>query len=126
MSIYKGFNTIGRDFGPYKLVDEALIVRDLLNSLYIRKGEKLMNPTFGTIIWSSLFEPLTPALKEAIRSDVQRMVNQEPRISALDSVVVQEYENGLRIDLQLTFSSTNQTTALSLQFDKQTQKLSVL
>lgn len=124
MSIYRGFNTIDRDFGPYKLRDQALIIRDLLNHFAIRKGEKLHNPNFGSIIWNTLFEPLTPAIKEDIRKDVERIVAYDPRIRQLNRVVVTEYENGLRIDVQITFSSTDQRSNLQLEFDRNTRQLS--
>lgn len=124
MSIYRGFNTIDRDFGPYKLKDQALIIRDLLNHLAIRKGEKLHNPNFGSIIWNTLFEPLSPTIKEDIRKDVERIVNYDPRIRQLNRVVVTEYENGLRIDVEITFSSTDQRANLQLEFDRNTQQLS--
>lgn len=125
MSIYRGFNTIDRDFGPYKLKDEALIIRDLLNHFSIRKGEKLHNPNFGSIIWNTLFEPLTAAIKEDIRRDVQRIVNYDPRIKALNKVAIIEYESGLRLDVEITFSSTNQVANLQLEFNKDTARLSV-
>ncbi len=124
MSIYRGFNTIDRDFGPYKLRDQALIIRDLLNHLSIRKGEKLHNPNFGSIIWNVLFEPLTPAIKEDIRKDVERVVNYDPRIRQLNRVVVTEYESGLRLDVEITFASTDQRANLQLSFDRDTRALS--
>ena len=124
MSIYRGFNTIDRDFGPYKLRDQALIIRDLLNHFAIRKGEKLHNPNFGSIIWNTLFEPLTPAIKEDIRKDVERVVGYDPRIRVLNRVVVTEYESGLRLDVEITFASTDQRANLQLEFDRNTRQLS--
>jgi phage baseplate assembly protein W len=118
MSIYRGFNTIDRDHGPYHLTDNSLVVRDFLNSLNIRKGEKLMYPNFGTVIWTSLWEPLTPALRETIRADIQRMIDYEVRIQSVDQIVVEEYENGLKLSLSLTFANGDQSIALQLQFDK--------
>lgn len=123
MSIYRGFNTIGRDYGPYKLKDNALVIRDLLNHFYIRKGEKINNPEFGSIIWASLFEPLTANLKEQIRADVDRICRYDPRIRVLDRVTVQEYENGLRLDVQITFSTNNETANLALEFDRNTNQI---
>jgi len=124
MSIYRGFNTIDRDFGPYKLRDQALIIRDFLNHLSIRKGEKLHNPNFGSIIWNTVFEPLTPTVKEDIRKDIERIVNYDPRIRQLNRVVVTEYESGLRIDVEITFASTDQRANLQLDFDRDTRQLS--
>ncbi len=124
MSIYRGFNTIDRDFGPYKLRDQALIIRDLLNHFTIRKGEKLHNPNFGSIIWNTLFEPLTPTIKEDIRKDVERIVNYDPRIRALNRVTVTEYESGLRLDVEITFATGDQRANLQLEFDRNTRQLS--
>ena len=126
MSIYKGFNTVARDFGPYYLKDNALIIRDLLNHFYIRKGEKLMNPDFGSIIWQSLFEPMTPALKEAIRVDVEKLIAYDPRIRELSRVAISEYENGLRLDIQITFTTTNEVANLILQFDRQSGTITAI
>ena len=123
MALYKGFNTIARDYGPYHLRDNALIIRDLLNHLYIRKGEKLHNPNIGSIIWASLFEPLTPALKEAIRADVERIVASDPRIRSLNRAIVTDFENGIRLDIQITFATTNEVVNLGLQFDQRTQSI---
>ena len=123
MSIYRGFNTIDRDFGPYKLRDQALIIRDLLNHLSIRKGEKLHNPNFGSIIWNTLFEQLTPTVKEDIRKDIERIVNYDPRIRQLNPVTVTEYQSGLRIDAEITFASTDQRANLQLEFNRDTRQL---
>jgi phage baseplate assembly protein W len=123
MSIYRGFNTIDRDHGPYHLTDASLVIRDFLNSLAIRKGEKLMYPNFGTVIWHSLWEPLTPALKDTIREDVERMVAYEPRFKKLENIVVEEYDNGLKLVLTLRFTDTDQTTELALQFDRRSNTI---
>lgn len=126
MSVYKGFNTIDRDYGPYHLRDNSLVLRDFLNHLYIRKGEKLMNPDFGTIIWQSLYEPMTPGLQETIRQDIENLVAYDPRIKEVGRVVVDTYENGLRIDIQISFSSNDEVANLALQFDQNTQTISAV
>ena len=55
---YKGFSTIGQT-GKFRLTDFDLVKQDIINNFQIRKGEKLMNPDFGTIIWNIIHEPLT-------------------------------------------------------------------
>ena len=55
----KGFSTVSLDTENFSLYDLDLIKQDLINHFYVRQGERLMNPTFGTIIWDLLFEPLT-------------------------------------------------------------------
>ena len=55
---YKGFSSKENTVG-YKLYDIDLVKQDLINHFYIRKGEKLENPDFGTVIWYVFFEQFT-------------------------------------------------------------------
>ena len=71
---YRGTSTINKENSSFVLYDLALIKQDLINHFHIRQGEKLENPEFGTIIWDVLFEPLTENLKQAIQTDVTRIV----------------------------------------------------
>ncbi len=57
MSNYRGFSTIGK-VKKFKLTDLELVKQNLFNHFNIRKGEKLMQPGFGSVIWSMMFEPL--------------------------------------------------------------------
>ena len=61
---YRGFSTVSTGTQNFTLYDFELIKQDLLNHFYIRKGERLMQPNFGTIIWDMLFEPLTPQVQD--------------------------------------------------------------
>ena len=51
---YKGFSS-QETKSNFKLYDIDLVKQDIINHFYIRKGEKLMNPDFGTVIWDLLF-----------------------------------------------------------------------
>jgi len=119
MAIYKGFSTIGRS-KHFRLVDFELVKQDLTNYFNIRKGEKLMNPDFGTIIWDTIFEPLNENTKATIMSDVKRIVGYDPRLAAQD-VIVTEYDRGIQIELDLVYVQSNQRSKLQLQFDQQSQ-----
>jgi phage baseplate assembly protein W len=123
MSTYKGFSTYNR-FKKFRLTDFELVKQDLFNHFQIRKGEKLMNPDFGTIIWNILFEPFTEEIKKAIVKDIQSVVSYDPRIS-VDSINVTQYEYGLQVDLDLTYIPTNQTQLLNFTFDKSRQSVSM-
>lgn len=114
---YRGFSTIDR-FKKFRLTDLELIKRDLLNHFAIRKGEKLMNPDFGSIIWNVLFEPLTADVKALIVSDIQRVVSYDPRIR-VDNVLVDQFDYGLQIQVEITFLPDNYSDILSLQFDRE-------
>ena len=61
-STFKGFSSRAENTN-YKLYDFALIRQDLINRLSVRKGERIENPEFGTIIYDVIFEPLTEQLK---------------------------------------------------------------
>jgi phage baseplate assembly protein W len=119
--MYRGFSTVGR-IRKFRLTDFELVKQDLINHFYIRKGEKLMNPDFGTIIWNVVHEPLTEDLKSVIVSDIKSIASYDPRIS-IDNVVVTEYSQGIQIELQLRYVQTNQTNLLNLQFDNQSNQL---
>ena len=48
---YRGISTVNNDNQKFGLYDVGLIKQDLINHFHISQGEKLENPTFGTIIW---------------------------------------------------------------------------
>ena len=123
-NMYRGFSTVGRS-RKFRLTDMALVKQDLINHFNIRKGEKLMNPNFGTIIWNVLFEPLTEDLKAIIIADINRVVSYDPRI-AVDNVVITQYDQGLQIAITVRYLQTNQSRDMSLQFDQQSRSLSAI
>ena len=62
---YKGFSTVDRT-KKFSLVDFELVKQDLINHFSIKKGQKLMNPNFGSLVWNALYEPLTEDVKSTI------------------------------------------------------------
>jgi phage baseplate assembly protein W len=114
---YKGFSTIDRT-KKFRLTDLELIKRDLLNHFAIRKGEKLMNAEFGSIIWNLMFEPLTADVKALIVSDIQRVIGYDPRLR-VDNVLVDQLDMGLQIQIELTVLPDNYSDVLSLQFNRE-------
>src|SRR6056300_1377102 len=83
---YRGFNSKNKASG-FKLYDIDLVKQDIINHFYIRKGEKLENPTFGTIIWDMIFEQFTEEVKNMIAKDVETIINYDPRIAVNDILV---------------------------------------
>jgi phage baseplate assembly protein W len=113
---YKGFSTVDSSAGV-KLYDFELVKQDLLNQFNTRKGERLMNPEFGTIIWDLIYEPLTPDLRQKISEDIDRIVQSDPRVTPIFvNVVEQNY--GFLIELTLQFVNTNQSENIILTFDR--------
>ena len=80
MRKFKGFSTVDKQFGNFKLYDIELAKRDLLNELYTRKGERIMSPEFGSIIWDLLFDPMSVETNELIEQDMQRILTKDPRL----------------------------------------------
>jgi len=114
-TMYRGFSTVGRN-KKFRLTDFELVKQDIINHFNIRKGEKLMNPSFGTIIWNVLHEPLTEDLKRVIITDVQNIAKYDPRVS-FENVLVTEYDRGIQIEVELRYLQTNQSNVLNLMFN---------
>jgi phage baseplate assembly protein W len=121
--VYRGFNTQGGT-SNFRLTNLELIKQDITNHFNIRKGEKLMNPNFGTIIWNVLFEPFTEDLKSVIVQDIKSIAKYDPRV-IFDSVLVTEYDSGILVELRLRYAPTDQSTAMRLRFNGQTNSLTV-
>ena len=115
--IYKGFSSLNKASQNFALFDYELIKQDLINYFHVRKGERLMNPNWGTIIWDNLFEPMTEDLKAKIVANVNEIINSDPRLVARN-VVVTTYESGIQIECTLTFLPYNISQSMQLQFDQ--------
>jgi phage baseplate assembly protein W len=115
---YRGFSTVSTDGNSFSLYDLQLIKQDLINNFYIRMGERLEQPEFGTIIWDVIFEPLTEDLKLAIVKNVEQIINFDPRTRA-EQVIVTTYESGIQIECVLTYYPYNIQESLQLKFDQE-------
>jgi phage baseplate assembly protein W len=122
MLTYKGFSTYRR-VRKFSLNDFELVKQDLFNHFHIRKGEKLMNTNFGTIIWDLLYEPFTDSVRDAIEEDIKKIVGYDPRIIA-ENITVTEFTDGIFIELNVRYTITNQSTKLTMQFDRDAKTLS--
>ena len=124
MATYFGFSTYNR-VRKFKLTDFDLVRQDLFNHFSIRKGQKLMNPKFGTIIWDLLFEPMTEEVRGLIVEDIKSVVDYDPRVQT-DNVTVTEYEHGIQIELELRYVLTSQVENMVMQFDRQSKSLAMV
>ena len=114
---FKGFSSRSERTN-FKLYDFELIKQDLMNRLSVRKGERVENPAFGTIIYDALFEPLTEAPRQLIIDDVTEQLNADPRL-ATNEIIVEEYEHGIAIQASLTYVPYNITEKLVFKFDRE-------
>jgi phage baseplate assembly protein W len=117
---YVGFSTVNRDFDNNVLYDYELARTDLLNHFHIKKGEKLENPNFGTIIHDLLFENFSPDISKAVEDDVVEIVGYDPRWR-LDTLQIEGEEHGLNINLEITYTPFNISENLNLLFNQDSQ-----
>ncbi len=123
MSTYRGFSTYNR-FKKFRLTDFDLAKQDLFNNFNIRKGEKLMNPKFGTIVWDMLFEPFTSETKQQIVDDITHIAQTDPRL-ILNQVTVTQYRHGIQLALEITYIPNNQTEQMFIDFNQKTNAASM-
>lgn len=119
MALYKGFSTYNRT-KKFRITDFELVKQDLINHFNIRKGEKIMNPNFGTVIWDTLFDPLDDDTKNTIMQDVKRIISYDPRVGA-QNVIVTQFDRGIQIEIDLVYISTNQRSMLAIKFDRESK-----
>jgi phage baseplate assembly protein W len=113
-----GFSTLDNNNPGSKLYDYDLIKQDLINNFNTRRGERVMNPTYGSIIWELLFEPLTDSIREQIQQDVLAICRNDPRIYP-SQIDISEYPQGYLIELTLVLNYNNQSVNLALAFDQE-------
>ena len=113
---FKGFSSRS-DKTNFKLYDFEVAKQDLINRLSVRKGERVENPEFGTIIYDAIFEPFTEDLKDAIIDDITKNLNADPRIST-EEILVQEADKGIAIQATITYVPLNITEKLRFNFDE--------
>ena len=113
---FKGFSSRAGQQN-FKLYDFEVAKQDLINRLSVRKGERVENPEFGTIIYDAIFEPFTEALKDAIVQDVTANLNADPRI-ATEEILVTEADKGIAIQATITYVPLNITEKLRFNFDE--------
>jgi phage baseplate assembly protein W len=113
---FKGFSSRAEQKN-FKLYDFEVAKQDLINRLSIRKGERVENPEFGTIIYDAIFEPFTDALKDDIIEDITANLNADPRIST-EEILVSEADKGIAIQSTITYVPLNITEKLRFNFDE--------
>jgi phage baseplate assembly protein W len=120
-TVYKGFSTYNRD-KKFRVIDFELVKQNLYNHFNIRKGEKLMQPNFGSTIWNMLFEPLTEETRQIIVDDVKTVVGYDPRVN-VSNVLVTQFDHGIQLVVELSYIPNNQLETLVLNFDNRSRSL---
>jgi len=112
---FRGFNTIDRIRAPYTLEGADLVKRDLLNTFYTKKGERVMRPEYGSIIWDLLMNPDDTATEKEIREDVIRIIDADPRVEHLYTTIIY-MDHTIRIEINLKYLILNSEDILYLEY----------
>ena len=115
--VYRGISSVDNTSKSFSLYDIDLIKQDLLNHFNIRKGEKIYNPDFGSVIWDLIHEPLTERTTEILENDVRQVLDNDPRI-LVDNITIFEKESGIQIVIEVNFKDYNQLETMVYDFDK--------
>jgi phage baseplate assembly protein W len=110
-------NQVTRYGKKFRTVDEQLVIQDFLNALNIPQGQKVGNPSFGTTLWSFIFEPNTLEVRSQIETEIRRIAALDPRIN-LNTVTTYNQDNGIMLELELAISPFNNAQTLSVFFDQ--------
>ena len=110
-----GFSTVDKVKAPYSLVDSDVVVRDLLNEFYTKKGERLMRPNFGSVIWDLLMNPNTRDLENAVQKDIERIIDKDPRAELLD-LRIAVLEHGIKASVKIQTVPYGEENTLYLEY----------
>ena len=113
---FKGFSSKAEKQN-FKVYDFECVKQDLINRLSVRKGERVENPEFGTIISDCLFEPFTDSLKDQITEDITANLNADPRL-ATEEIQVMEVDHGIAIQATIRYIPLDITEKLQFKFDQ--------
>ena len=89
--------------------NEDSVKNAIRNILLTRKGERFFNPSFGSGIYSVLFENMSPATEGDLRTLINNALdNHEPRANVL-KLEVSPYPDENGVVITLVFSVINRT-----------------
>lgn len=115
---FAGFSTKNKKAINHRLFDKDLVIEDLMNHIMTRKGERVMMPTYGSIVHDMIFEPLTQHVKELIRADLVGIINEDPRV-ILENIVVDESDHTLNIQILVSIIPTSEKVELTINLERE-------
>lgn len=115
MATFVGFSTFGKRTGTNTLEDKDLAVRDLLNHFYTRRGERLGEPEFGSILPELVFEQFDQVVVDAADEDVRRIIGLDPRWELID-YQLETLNQDLTITVQISYVPDLSQETLVLEY----------
>jgi len=111
------YKDINITFKKHPVTDDLVVSKDasaikqaIANTLLTNKGERLMNPRYGSDIRRYLFEPLDYGTATQIKTSIKDTLDRfEPRIRVGDINCIPNLdENGFDIDMTYSIKGTDQ------------------
>jgi len=100
--LYRGFSSAQfAQKRSFRIYDTACVETDLLNHIFTRRGERVMMPTFGTIIPDLAFEPMDDATLSILREELLNVINFDPRVSLISLKMNPNYDEG-KVDVYVS------------------------
>ncbi len=97
MALYKGISFKNwQKSKSFKLTDVDLVKQDLINHIFTRRGERVGQRGFGTIIQDLLFEPLDENTVVLVADQIRAVIEYDPRVSLRsdnDFIVRADYDS---------------------------------
>ncbi len=115
--IFVGYSTLDTNSKQQQFADIPLIKRDLYNHFNTIPGQRVMMPTYGCAVWNLLFEPFDEAVKDAVVAECTKVVSSDSRV-ILQSITVNEFNQGLVVQMELLYQPYNVIDTFSIEFDR--------
>ena len=116
MATSLSFKDLNITFKKHPVTNDVVVSRDasaikqaIVNVLLTNKGERLMNPRYGSDIRRFLFEPLDYGTGFQIKRNIQDTLDRfEPRVSVIDIKCTPNFQdNGFDVELQYSIRGTD-------------------
>lgn len=120
--VFVGYSTLETNSKNQQFADIPLVKRDLLNHFNTVPGERVMMPTWGCGIWQLLFEPYDDAVRDSVISECIKVVEADGRCS-ISSIVVNEYNQGITVQMELLYQPYNVIDNFSINFDRRAAEM---
>ena len=92
--LYRGFSSFEfQATKNFRIQDIELVKFDLLNHIFTKRGERVMMPTFGTVIPELVFEPLDEDTLETLEDELRFVFDYDPRVELLELEIQPDYNN---------------------------------
>ena len=121
MAKFRGFSTVEKLRPSYNVTGVELVKRDLLNTFYTKRGERVMRPNYGSAIWDHLMDPSTAELDSIVKADIKKILSAEPRVQLVDlQVYVMDYT--ISAEITLKFLPGGQEDSLYLNYVREIEQ----